>query len=220
MRIRQESNSPNQEATTVAETIVENWISQFGVPMELHSDQGRNFESRVFQEMCRVFGIDKTRTTPLRPQSDGMVERFNLTLEQYLVTKVTDDRQDNWDTHIPMFLLSYRSSIHCTTTYSPAKMLFGRELRLPSDLLFGLPRDTPATATEYVTDLRRRLEETHSLARRTMKNSSDLMKTRYDKRANASGFQENDLVWLYTPRRRKGRSLKLQRDWEGPYRIV
>ena len=71
----------NQEAVTVAEVIVREFVSRFGVPLILHSDQGRNFESAVFSEMCSLLGITKTRTTPLHPQSDGMVEQFNCTLE-------------------------------------------------------------------------------------------------------------------------------------------
>ena len=57
---------------------------RFGVPMALHSDQGCNFESFVFAEMCRLMGIHQTRTTPLHPQSDGMVECFNRTLKSQL----------------------------------------------------------------------------------------------------------------------------------------
>ena len=75
---------PNQEATTVAKLLVEEFLITFGAPRQLHSDQGRNFESAVFQEMCRLLDIDKTRTTLLRPQSDGMVKRFNRTLEAML----------------------------------------------------------------------------------------------------------------------------------------
>ena len=68
---------PNQEATTVARCLVDEFFSRFGVPFEIHSDQGRNFESRVFQEMCKLLQTRKTRTTPLHPLSDGMVERMN-----------------------------------------------------------------------------------------------------------------------------------------------
>ena len=50
-------------------------VCRYGVPLELHSDQGRNFESTVFAEMCSLLGIGKTRTTPYHPQSDGMVRR-------------------------------------------------------------------------------------------------------------------------------------------------
>ena len=75
---------PNQEAITVAKVLVEQFISRFVTPIELHSDQGRNFESRVVAKMCSLLGIKKTRTTPLHPQSDGMVERYNRTLENQL----------------------------------------------------------------------------------------------------------------------------------------
>ena len=61
---------PNQEATTVARVLVEEFLARFSIPRQIHSDQGRNFESKVSQEMCKLLGMDKTRTTPLHPQSD------------------------------------------------------------------------------------------------------------------------------------------------------
>ena len=73
---------PSQDAVTVAKVLVNNFFSRMGVPNELHSDQGRNFESRVFKECCDLLGVRKTRATPLHPESDGMVERFNRTLGQ------------------------------------------------------------------------------------------------------------------------------------------
>ena len=74
---------PNQEATTVAKVLVNGMICRFGVPLEIHSDQGRNFESALFK-VCRLLGMTKTRTTPLHPQSDGMVEGMNRTIEAQL----------------------------------------------------------------------------------------------------------------------------------------
>ena len=59
----------DQQAETVAAKLVDEFVCRFGVPMELHSDQGRNFESAVFQEMCKLLGITKTRTTPYNPKS-------------------------------------------------------------------------------------------------------------------------------------------------------
>ena len=67
---------PNQEVTTVAKELVHNFCCRYGAPMEIHTDQGRNFKSGVFKELCRLLGIRKTRTTPLHPQLDGMVEKF------------------------------------------------------------------------------------------------------------------------------------------------
>ena len=75
---------PDQEATTVANLLVCEFVCRYGVPLEIHLDQGRNFESAVFSEMCTLLGMEKTRTTPYHPQSDGMVERLNRTLEVQL----------------------------------------------------------------------------------------------------------------------------------------
>ena len=69
--------TPNQEAKTVADVFVRHFLTKFGVPRIIHTDQGRNFESRLFAETCKLLGIKKTRTTVYHPQSDGMVERFN-----------------------------------------------------------------------------------------------------------------------------------------------
>ncbi|GFW63770.1 retrovirus-related Pol polyprotein from transposon 412 [Trichonephila clavipes] len=88
--------------------------------------------------VCELLGIDKTKTTPLHPQSDGMVERFNRTILNNLSLMVSKNQQD-WDQKVPLFLLAYRSAVHETTGYSPSQMLFGRDLRLPCDLLFGRP---------------------------------------------------------------------------------
>ena len=79
---------PNQEASTCAEKLVSELFSRFGVPRQLHSDQGRNFESSLFAQMCKILGIEKTRTTPFHPRSDGMVERFNKTLTDMLAKMI------------------------------------------------------------------------------------------------------------------------------------
>ncbi len=57
---------PNQEAETVANALTQQFFSRLGVPQELHSDPGRNFESRVFNLVCERLGVHKTRTTPYR----------------------------------------------------------------------------------------------------------------------------------------------------------
>ena len=62
---------PNQEAITVARKFVEEFVCRFGVPLSVHTDQGRQFESALFQELCDMLDIDKSRTTPFHPQSDG-----------------------------------------------------------------------------------------------------------------------------------------------------
>lgn len=213
---------PNQEATTVAEALVNQWVSRFGAPMLLHSDQGRNFESRVFQDMCRCLGISKTRTTAQHPQSDGMVERFNRTILQHLSLFVSDN-QRNWDELVPLFLLSYRTALHETIGETPATMVTGRNLRLPTDLALGPTPDgehAEGSVSSYLVALHARLEAVHRFARRHMKQAFTRMKTRYDRRATDGGFAEGQSVWLFNPARKRGLSPKLQRHWQGPYVIT
>ncbi|GFS98026.1 retrovirus-related Pol polyprotein from transposon 412 [Trichonephila clavipes] len=99
----------DQEASTVAEVLVQHWISRFGVPLQLLSDQGRNFNSAVCKRLCEILAIDKTRTTALHPQSDGMAERFNPTILNSLSLLVSSNQQD-WDKKLPFFLLACRSA--------------------------------------------------------------------------------------------------------------
>ena len=66
---------PDQNATTIAKTVVEHFISKFGCPLQIHTDQGRNFEGNLFTQICQLLQITKTRTTPYHPSSNGQVER-------------------------------------------------------------------------------------------------------------------------------------------------
>ncbi|GBL63530.1 Transposon Ty3-I Gag-Pol polyprotein [Araneus ventricosus] len=191
---------PDQEASTVAEELIRSWISCYGVPMILHSDQGTNFNSALFIELCKLLGILKTRTTALHPESDGMVERFNRTILNHLSLFVSRNETD-WDTHLPLFLLAYRCAEHEVTGLTPAEMLFGRTLRLLCDIIFGRPSETPSSPIEYMKNLEARLESVHVFARERIKLASERMKTRYDSRATDHHFKEGDLVWMYNPKR-------------------
>ena len=166
---------PNQEASTIAEEIIKQWISRFGTPLELHSDQGKNFESNLFQKICQLLNNRKTRTTALHPQSDGMVERMNRTINKYL-SKVVSDHQRDWNKYLHLFLLAYRASVHETTDQSPAKIIFGHELRLPCDLNFSINPGEEISGEDYVSDLRYRIKDIHNRVRTNIQSASDQMK--------------------------------------------
>ena len=208
---------PNQEARLVAQVLVEGFFSRFGVPRELHTDQGRNFESTHLRSVCELLQIHKTRKTPLRPQSDGMVERFNRTLLTQLALFTSETPQD-WDEHLPFILMAYRTAQHATTRCTPALLMFGREMRVPTDLLMGPSPGEPGepSVESYATKLKASMEKAHEFARRQIGLASAHMKTRYDARAHTPRFRPGDLVWLYWPRRRKGVCPKLTSPWKGP----
>ncbi|KAJ8910263.1 hypothetical protein NQ315_004999 [Exocentrus adspersus] len=119
---------------------------------------------------------------------------------------------------------TYRSAVHESTGNTPASVVFGAELRLPIDLISDRPKKEEGV-DNYISHLQDRLKLTHAEVRQKLKlESEDLilrlktMKTRYDLRANTSGFQVGEKVWLYNTKRTKGKSPKLQKSWEGPSR--
>ena len=111
----------------------------------IHSDQGREFENKIMQELCLLGGSHKTRTTPYHPESDGMVERFNRTLLMMLAMFAGKNR-DDWDDLLPAVMMAYRSSVHESTGFSPYRLMFGEECTLPMDI--GLPTEQLETTDE------------------------------------------------------------------------
>ena len=75
---------PDHQASTVANKLVQGWIAQFGTMKELLSDNGTEFMSSLFQEMCRCMKINHLRTTFYRPQCNANCERFHRTLNSIL----------------------------------------------------------------------------------------------------------------------------------------
>ena len=127
---------PNQETKTIADALIEHVFSIFGLPKEILTDQGRNFESRLFAELCKLFEIKHSHTTPYKPSSNGFIENWNRSLGRMLKC-FTGKNQKDWDTHIPYIMLAYRSSVHSTVGFTPNEMMLGWNVRLPADLIYG-----------------------------------------------------------------------------------
>ena len=71
---------PDQKAERIVRVLKDQVFTLVGPPQKLHSDQGRNFESRIMSELCKVFDVTKSHTTPYHPMGDGLVERLNHSL--------------------------------------------------------------------------------------------------------------------------------------------
>ena len=124
---------PDQEAKTTAEAFVTHFVAKFGVPLFLHTDQGRNFESKLFKSLGQLLGVKKTRTTAYHPESDGLVERYNRTLTT-MITAYAAEHQRTWDRYLPMLTMAYRSTPHESSGFSPNQLMLGREVSLPVDI--------------------------------------------------------------------------------------
>ncbi|KRY06283.1 Retrovirus-related Pol polyprotein from transposon, partial [Trichinella patagoniensis] len=196
---------PNAEARTVAAALVNGLFCRYGAPETLHSDQGRNFESELVKEVCQLFGVAKTRTTAYHPQSDGLVERMNRTLLD-LLAKASIDHPDDWDAHLDRVLLAYRSSVHHTTGATPSRVIFGREMRLPVDLVYGLPKSaTEEPVGEYTRRLRQDLEQLYEAVRG---------RAGREQRARSSGRTEKLTDLCMSQETRCGYKSRKRPNWE------
>ncbi|KII69581.1 Pro-Pol polyprotein [Thelohanellus kitauei] len=116
----------SQKASAIVKKISK-VLSQFGPPRIIHPDQGRNFESFLFHELCKAWGINKSRTTSYHPQCNGLVERANRTLLNLLRKNLNDI--NGWDTIIDSLVYAYNTSKNASTKFSPYEIMFGREAR-------------------------------------------------------------------------------------------
>jgi hypothetical protein len=212
---------PDQEAKTIADKFVKEFVCRYGTPRRLFSDQGSNFQSKLFKEVCQLLEIDKSRTTPYHPQSDGLVERTNRTIEAMMSMFVSPGQRD-WDEYLPYIMMAYRSAIQETTGYFPNQMMLGREAELPIDLIIGTPPDEERvkTGVEYVEAMHTKMQVVYNKARDNIQLRSDRQKRNYDLKTQMKRYERGDAIWLHNPARKKGVSPKLVRAWEGPYLVV
>ncbi|TPP61406.1 Retrovirus Pol polyprotein from transposon [Fasciola gigantica] len=191
---------PNQEAVTIVTVIVNEWISRYGAPSIIHSDQGPSFDGLLLRELCRFLGIQKTRTTPYHPQGNELVERTNRTLKDILRSFVEQSNSHKWDEVLPRCLLAYRGLRHTSTGFTPAHLTFGRELRLPAEVVTPLAPREAIDLTAYNRKLMEDLFMTHHLAHQHLELTQKRQKSSYDATAHGPTYRLGDYVWLHRPR--------------------
>ena len=156
------SNSISHSQITVEQFYFTLWFSE-----KIITDQGRNFESELVENLCQVAGVKKLHTSPYHPQTNGQCEHFNSTLLNMLGT-LTPEQKKDWKSHVPAMVHAYNCTKNAATGFSPYYLLFGWEPRLPVDVEFGLQRGNqrgPLGESNYVSQLRRRLKFAHNKAK-------------------------------------------------------
>ena len=199
----------NQTAKTTADALFYNFIVHYGLPLRLHSDQGANFESKIIQELCRMSGITKSRTTPYHPIGNGLTERMNRTLLEMLGTLDPSQKQD-WKSQVAPLVHAYNCTRHETTGHAPYLLMFGRKPRLAIDAVLGLTNTEVAEKDyhSYVEKLKSRLTRSYELASSKAKISQSRQKCNYDKRVRGAVVQPGDRVLVKVV------------AWEGKHKIA
>src|SRR6218665_3272098 len=211
----------NQEASTVARVLVDNWISRYGCPLQILTDQGPCFEAALFKDLCRLLGVTKIRTSAYKASTNGLLERFHRTLNSMLA-KFISETQKNWDQQLPLIMSAYRASQHSSTGYTPNRLFLNREVCMPLDLVLGecIERNEPTSSYhEYVHEKGAQIQATFSIARDCMRRRAEIRAYKYDLRVKPKEFPVNSFVWYFYPRKRAGLKEKWLKFYTGPYKV-
>ena len=205
---------PDQKTETILDGVLD-WVYDFGVPEKLHSDQGSQFEAGLFKIMCDRLGIRKTRTTPYRPQSDGMVEKFNGTLKDMISKYIKKDGSD-WDVDIKAYSFAYNSSVHHTTGHTPFSLVHGFEPRTPLDAELGPPQRL-VPVRSYAEDRLAAMRAARELAKKNAGTAAKYATGMYDRKARQRVYHAGDKVWVRDFRAAAGGKPKLGLRYKGPW---
>ncbi|GFS64005.1 transposon Tf2-9 polyprotein [Trichonephila clavipes] len=160
-------------AETVCRALLSVWISRFGCPAIITTDQGTNFESSLFRELSNILGTNRIRCCAYHPKVNGLVER----LHRHLKSAIKAHENSKWSEIIPIVLLGMRSAVKKDINATCAELVYGTTLRLPSDL-FSTDKITTTCNQTYVSFLREKMRALQPTPTSAHSNSSIFVPTK------------------------------------------
>lgn len=200
-------------ADSVAKVFVDNFVFRHGCPKRILSDRGSNFTSELMLRIHSLLGIKPVFTSSYHPQTDGLTERFNRTLQDMIATS---NLASSWDTALPALLFAYRTSIHPSSKETPYFLMHGRDARLPHSLDLDANDVHFDQLSDYTQHLVQTLLKTFPAVRTSLQLSAASQKHYYDQNAtDVPNYKVGDRVWLFATTR-----TKFEPRWLGPYLIT
>lgn len=195
----------NIEATTVARRLYAGWISRFGTPLRITTDQGRQFESSLFRELNALIGCQRIRTCAYHPQANGMVERLHRQLKDAIRCHQTQ----RWTQVLPTILLGIRSAWKEDLGATSAELVYGEPLRLPGEFLAGAATiaQSHLDTSEFIRDLRSHFQDLRPVDG-----------TRHDTRKPFVFKELNTSSHVFI--RRDSPKSTLDPPYEGPFKVI
>nr|VZI50241.1 unnamed protein product [Spirometra erinaceieuropaei] len=142
---------PDISVETVAKASLTHWVSNFGVPATVTTDRESQYESTLFHELTSLLGTNRFEQQQYHPQANGLVKRVNRQLKTSLMTQPDHSR---WSDHLPLVLLSLRSTLKADIGCTAADLVYGTSLRLSGELVSPSNTLTFFELCSYVEQLR------------------------------------------------------------------
>ena len=201
-------------APTCAKIFITKWITSFGIPESIISDQGVQFEGKVFDHICKILHIKRKRTTAYRPLSNGRLERIHRELKKHLrviaasynlnFTYIrTPKPVDNWNEYLDVIKYKLNCTPSPATGYAPIQLVLGYIPRMPEDHVWdvGPKHDLNIrTHKQYLDWLKNTKELVRASAITNQKIYDKKRKAKYDKKVTTKVlYKKGDLVrhWIY-----------------------
>jgi hypothetical protein len=206
-------------AQETAKRIVE-YISRHSVPESILSDRGTNFNSILLSELLELLDVHKLNSSPHYPITNGQVERMNRSIQAMLRNYCNENKND-WDNFLPLIQFAYNSSIHSTTQYSPFELTYGRQPRMPMDLLSSSDQlDLYLSFDSYARELQEKLAKAYSCVATNAEIAIKPHVINHNRKVRACEFKTNDWVWLLDENKATGVCKKLSQRYKGPFLIT
>ena len=211
---------PDAKTDTVANCIVKT-ILKFGIPNQIITDQGPNFQAEMLQHVYDLLDVYKTRTTPYHPEADGGSEIAIKAIKNMIKCYIENENQRDWDEKLPFFVFAHNSATHATTGFTPFELLMGRQQKLPIDLFEeDVFIELPVNNHEFVNQLKENFNTVYKLVKENRQYKMEKAKFRHDRKVVGCNFQKSDKVWLLIKKHKKGITSSIANKFEGPYTIV
>ena len=209
----------NKSAKTAATHLYDDFINRFGLPARILHDQGKEFENDLFRHIQKLTGITNSRTTPYHPECNGIVERMNQTILNMMRT-LEEAEKSRWKYSLNKLIHAYNCTRNETIGYSPYYLMFGREPRLPIDLILDNPESpVPKNHTDYLKQWEKRMSEAYKIAAKNAEQRKAKDRERRNSRATLGTLKPGDRVLMRNLSQRGGPG-KLRAYWEPDVHVV
>ena len=150
----------DKEAGTVARAIVDTWICRYSTPKVLVTDRGREFCSKLADELFNKLGVDWWRTSAYHPQTNSSAESFNRELIKIMTTMLYVPEDPKWEARLPTVMLAYNTAVCKATNLSPFFLTYLRDPAMPFFQLGEMGR--PFFGEDWASDALRRMREIYA----------------------------------------------------------